>query len=224
MIVLIFERIVTDLQSSYALTAKEDFMRYLSFDIEATGLGKDCLMIEFAAIAIDAKEREVRDDLKFHSYITCPSFEELKPALDPWVVENNEKLIEKAHQEGATLEQFKEDLSQFINNPRVKNFFDNKRIVLFGKSINAIDLPFMNRDLGWEWMRQNFSHRTFDFTSYCFGLVDMGLLPKGMESGSKLMDFMGMGDVAHTALEDAINTAKMYFYTLDMIDQEKSEA
>ena len=43
------------------------------------------------------------------------------------------------------------------------------------------------------------------------GLMDMGLLGKGMDSGSKLMEFLGMGEVCHTALEDAINTAKMYF-------------
>ncbi len=196
-------------------------MRYLSFDIEATGLKEDCYLIEFAAVPIDAETREIRDDLTFHTFVSCPTFESLKENLDPWVIENNEELINKANKTGVTLEGFKEKLSGYLNDPRVKDFFESKKVVLFGKSINAIDLPFMNRDLGWDWMRDNFSHRTFDFTTFCYGLVDMGVLPQGMESGSKLMEFLGMGEVAHTALEDAVNTAKMYFHSLDLIDRER---
>ena len=43
----------------------------------------------------------------------------------------------------------------------------------------------------------------------------MGLLEPGMDSGNKLMEYFKMGDVAHTALEDAVNTAQMYFHLLD---------
>jgi len=33
-------------------------MKYLSFDIEATGLAEHCLMIEFAMVPFDADARE----------------------------------------------------------------------------------------------------------------------------------------------------------------------
>ncbi|MCB9093729.1 MAG: 3'-5' exoribonuclease [Halobacteriovoraceae bacterium] len=189
--------------------------KYLSIDIEATGLKENCYMIEFAAVAIDAHTKIIDENISFHSYIRCPSFEDLKPSLDQWVIENNKELITEAHSHGLPLSQFKKNFETFLENDEVKNFFGKEKIILFGKSMNAIDLPFMNRDLGWEWMRTYFSHRVLDFTSTCYSFVDIGILPQGMESGSALMKHFGMGEVAHTALEDAINTAKMYFRILE---------
>jgi DNA polymerase III epsilon subunit-like protein len=40
----------------------------------------------------------------------------------------------------------------------------------------------------------------------------------GYDSGTPLMNYFGMGEVAHTALEDAVNTAKLYMKLLDMIE------
>lgn len=190
-------------------------MKYLSFDIEATGLHEDCLMIEFAMIPFDTQFLRLEDKLARSFYISCPSFEELSPNLDPWVREHNEKIIRKAHQDGLLMSEFKETLKKYLESPEVKEYFGNQKIVLFGKSMNAIDLPFMNRDLGWEFMRKYFHHRVMDFSSFCYGAMDLGLLPEGMDSGSRLMNFLGMGEVAHTALEDARNTAIMYFKVLE---------
>jgi DNA polymerase-3 subunit epsilon len=195
-------------------------MKYLSFDIEATGLKEDCLMIEFAAVPFDVEQRCIRDDLTFHSFIKCPSFEELEGKIDPWVAENMRGVIEQASRSDINLSDFKINFGSYLNDPRVREFFGDRKIVLFGKSLNAIDLPFMNRDLGWDWMRENFYHRTFDFSAFCYGLIEMKVLPEGMDSGTKLMDFLGMGDVAHTALEDAINTARMLFDTLDLYERD----
>ncbi len=191
-------------------------MRYLSFDLEATGLEQNDLIIEFACLPIDIKEKALLEELSFHRFIQCPSFDELKPKLNPWVVKNNETLIKKAHLEGETLENFKVSFESYLNQSEIKKFFNNQPIVLFGKSINAIDLPFLNRDLGWEFMRKYFSHRVLDLSSISYSFMDKGLLPPGSESGSKLMNFLKMGEVAHTALEDSINTAKMYFKILDI--------
>lgn len=191
-------------------------MKYLSFDLEATGLDQDCLIIEFAAVPIDADKKLIDEKNSFHTYVQCPSFESIEASLNPWVRENNKELIIKAHSEGVPLQQFKESLEKYLESPKVKEFFNNERIVLFGKSVNAIDLPFMTRDLGWEWMRKHFSHRVLDFSSFCYGMIDAKKLEPGMESGSKLMDHLNMGEVAHTALADAVNTAKMYFEVLDL--------
>jgi len=67
---------------------------------------------------------------------------------EPWVIENNETLINKANTEGVSQEEFKSILETYLESEEVKKYFGNERIVLFGKSISAIDLPFMNRDLG----------------------------------------------------------------------------
>ncbi len=193
-------------------------MKYLSFDIEATGLAEDDLIIEFALIPFCTESGKLEESLSWHTYVSCPSFEELKPRLDQWVIDHNKELIDKAHAEGLPLERFKNEFEAWLNSSEVKEYFKDqplKKIVLFGKSLNAIDLPFLNRDLGWNFMREYFHHQVLDLSSTVISLVDMGKLPKECLSGSGLMKHMGMGDVAHTALEDAVNTAKMYLKLLE---------
>lgn len=185
-------------------------MKYLSFDLEATGLRENDLIIEFACLPFSTKENEIKKELSFHKFIKCPSFEELKADLDPWVVENNESLIRKANKDGLEISSFKEEFQDYLNSPVVKSYFEGEKITLFGKSMAAIDLPFLNRDLGWNWMRDNFEHRQLDLSSVAYNLIDLGFLPEACKSGSALMKELGLGDVAHTALEDAINTAEMY--------------
>lgn len=185
-------------------------MKYLSFDLEATGLRESDLIIEFAAIAFDAETSTIEEDLSFHCFVKCPSFEELKGSLDPWVIENNETLISKAHSEGLEISDFKEKLRNYVESPEMKKYFNNQKITLFGKSMAAIDLPFLNRDLGWDFMRKYFEHRQLDLSSVAYNMIDLKYMPQKCTSGSELMRELGFGEVAHTALADAINTAKMY--------------
>lgn len=191
-------------------------MKYLSFDLEATGLQEHDLIIEFACVPMDSGARKILNSSTFHTYVKCPSLQVLKPKLSDWVIQNNEGLINEAHKNGLEINAFRDAFQNYLESQKIKDFFNNEPIVLFGKSINAIDLPFMNRDLGWEWMGKYFSHRTLDFSGVCYTLMDTGVLPAGMESGSKIMEFLNMGDVAHTALEDAVNTAEMYFKVLEL--------
>lgn len=186
-------------------------MRYLSIDIEATGLNPNDLMIEFAAVPVDAQKKMILEDESFHCYIKCPRFEELKPNLNEWVIKHNKELIEKAHHEGLTSLDFKKELTKYLNSETLKDFFANKKIVFLGKSLSAIDIPFLTRDLGKDFMDQYFSHRTLDVTSVTYSYIDAQKLPQKTESGSELMKHFNMGEVAHTAKEDAINTAKLYF-------------
>lgn len=190
-------------------------MKYLSIDLEATGLGENCQIIEFAMVPFDTKLKRLEDNLARTMYIHCPSFEDLRDTLDPWVREHNEKIIRKAHSEGLMMSEFKETLRKYFESPEVRSYFENQKIVLFGKSMTAIDLPFMTRDLGWDFMRKYFHHRNLDLSGIGYGLIDLGLLPMGMDSGSNMMNYLNMGEVAHTALEDARNTAIMYLKLLD---------
>lgn len=185
-------------------------MKYLSIDLEATGLRETDLIIEFAACGFSLENTEFQEDLKFHRYIKCPSFKELKPTLDPWVIENNESLIHKAHDSGQSLAQFKQELEEFLSSKPVIKFFENQKIIIFGKSLNAIDLPFLNRDLGWNFMRKYFNHQVLDLSSVVMSLTDFNFLPENCRSGSGLMKHFNLGEVAHTAMDDAVNTAKMY--------------
>ncbi len=196
-------------------------MKYLSIDIEATGLMPEDLIIEFAAVPFCSKESKIEDKLTFHHYIKCPSFEELRPNLNPWVIDHNKKLIEKSHAEGITLESFREGLAAYLTSEKIINYFGkNNQITLFGKSLSAIDLPFLSRDLGHEFMRNHFQHRQLDLTSVAYQLIDMNYIPEECSSGTGLMKFLKMGDVCHTALEDALNTAKMYLKILELFKRQ----
>lgn len=189
-------------------------MRYLSIDIEATGLAEDDLIIEFAAIPFCTKMKTIEEGMGLSFYVKCPSFKELKPKLCQWVIDHNQDLISKASQVGVTQEEFKAKLSAYLQSHNIKSYFKNEKITLLGKSLNAIDLPFLNRDLGWDFMREHFNHRQQDVSSVAYSMIDMGLLPENCESGSELMKYLGMGSVCHTALEDARNTALMYLKLL----------
>ena len=114
---------------------------------------------------------------------------------------------------------FREELETYLGRKEVKDYFKNDRnekIILFGKSMNAIDLPFLTRDLSWEFMRKFFHHRVLDLSSTANTLIDMNFIPKECSSGSYLMKYLGMGEVKHTALEDARNTALMYLKLIEM--------
>lgn len=190
-------------------------MKYLSFDLEATGLRESDLIIEFAMVPFCTESKEINYDLQKHFFVKCPSFDELKPNLDQWVIDHNEELITKAAQTGLSQDDFKQTMIDYLESDEVKNYFNNSKITLFGKSMSAIDLPFLNRDLGWDFMRKYFEHRQLDLSSTAYTLIDLGVMPPECTSGSALMKYLEMGDVAHTALEDAINTAKMYLKILE---------
>lgn len=200
-------------------------MKYLSIDLEATGLNQNDYIIEFGMIPFCTETKTVEEKLARNYFIQCPSFESLKDQLDPWVIEHNEGLIKKAHSEGISLLSLKKEITNYLNLPEVKDYFKllpKEKIVLFGKSMNAIDLPFLTRDLGWEFMRSNFHHRDLDLSSTAQTLIDLEFLPAKCSSGSELMSFLGFGAVEHTALADAKNTALMYLKIMDLFKKAKA--
>lgn len=191
-------------------------MKYLSLDIEATGLEPHDLIIELAFVPFDTSTKKIEHQMGKHFYIKCPSFDELKPKLNEWVIEHNKELIEKAHTQGLATKEVKEEWEKYLKSPDVVNYFNKEKIILFGKSMNSIDLPFIKRDFGDKFFDQYFSHKILDMSSIAFSLIDLGLLPQDAHSSSNLMAQFQMGEVAHTALEDAVNMAKIY---LSMIEK-----
>jgi DNA polymerase-3 subunit epsilon len=167
-------------------------------------------------VPVDATNSSIEMPLAKHFFIKCPTYEELLPKLESWVAQHNKTLIRQASKEGIPLVKFKEEMISYLESPAIRNYFHKEKILILGKSLNAIDLPFLNRDLGWDFMRKYFSHRQLDVTSATLKAIDQKLLPSECISGSKLMNFFNMGSVAHTALEDAISTAQIYFKLLSL--------
>ena len=138
--------------------------------------------------------------------------------MDEWVIENNESLINKAHSQGISISNFKSELIKYLELPEVKTYFNlpEQKITILGKSLNAIDLPFLNRDLGWNFMRKYFNHQVLDVSSVVMALIDTKSIPNECRSGSFLSNFLSLGEVDHTALADAIQTAEIYFKLLEI--------
>ncbi len=194
-------------------------MRYLSLDLESTGLNENDKIIEFATVPFCTEKGVVETSLKFHTLVKCPSFEQLLPNLSPWVRENNENLIRRAHNIGAEKDRFKLDFTLYLQSKEIQQYFylsKENKIVLCGKSMSAIDLPFLNREFGWDYMRRYFHHQNLDISCIARFMVDTKKLPPGCISGESLMKYFDMGEVNHTALGDAINVAKLYLSMIQL--------
>src|SRR5210317_2054829 len=98
-------------------------MKYLSIDLEATGLGQNDYIIEFGMVPFCTEMNNIEMNLARNYFIQCPSFDDLRPGLDPWVVEHNEGLIKKAHAEGLTMDSFKEELQAYLESAQVREYF-----------------------------------------------------------------------------------------------------
>lgn len=193
--------------------------KYLSIDIESTGLNDDDFIIEFGAVPVDILNEEIRDDLKFHAYLKCPSYEYLKDSLSEFVKKHNKGLIQKAHADGLEKELFLKEFVNYLHSPQVTEYFNNKKPTLLGKSLSALDLPMLERDFGRStFTRKYFHHRVLDVSSVAKSCVDSGVLPEGCESSTKLAQHFNLGgDVQHTAIEDSIDVAKMYMKIIKLM-------
>ncbi|MEK6625405.1 MAG: hypothetical protein AABY86_10575, partial [Bdellovibrionota bacterium] len=94
-------------------------MRYLSIDLEATGLREHDSIIEFAMAPFCTIDKTIATTLCRSVYVKCESFDSLKSTLDPWVIEHNEKLIRCAHSEGLSLIDLQKFLFDYLTSPEI---------------------------------------------------------------------------------------------------------
>jgi hypothetical protein len=198
--------------------------KYLSIDTEATGLTEECVLIQLAFVPIDTEKKVVARELGIEWLVHCKSFEELKPSLNSWVVENNEELIRDAHAKGVDHPTLTKEVTAYLQSPGIKAFFGDSRPIFLGKSLSALDIPLLTRTFSPDFMRKFFHHHTLDVTCVARALVDSGLLPSGTESSGKLMKHFGLREEpAHTALSDALDMAEIYLKILELLKPIKKE-
>jgi oligoribonuclease (3'-5' exoribonuclease) len=199
--------------------------KYLSIDTETTGLHLDCHLIQVAFLPVDSEAAKVDLSLGKEVLISCPSFEELKPSLNSWVIDHNETLIRKAHAEGIDPSHFKTWVTSYFADPKIKAFFGNDKPPLLGKSLSALDIPVLTRYLGKDTMDRYFHHHTVDITSVARSLVDATLLPKGSEGTTRLVQFFQMKSAArHTAMSDAVDMAEIYLKIVQFLKSHRKPA
>ncbi len=195
--------------------------RYLSLDTEATGLEVDCYLIQLALVPVDGLSKTIFTEWGKEVLIQCPSFEELKPKLNPWVLEHNEDLIRKAHREGISPADFKKWMENYLSAPEIKAYFKNERPTLLGKSMSALDIPVLTRYLGKDFMEKYFHHHTLDLTCVARFLSETGKLPTGCYTTSKLLQHFKIRQKAeHTALSDASDMGQVYFKLLELLQRD----
>ncbi len=192
--------------------------RYLSIDTEATGLTEECVLIQLAFVPIDTETKKVVREMGVEWLVQCKSFEELKPTLNPWVIENNEELIREAHEKGVPPKDLIPLVHKYLTSAEMKAFFRDNRPIFLGKSLSALDIPLLTRTFGADFMREHFHHHTLDVTCVARALVDAGALPPGTESSSKIMKHFGVREEPeHTALADALDMAEIYLKLLTLM-------
>jgi oligoribonuclease (3'-5' exoribonuclease) len=192
--------------------------KYLSIDTEATGLEEDTHLIQLAFVPVDPERGIIGDEMGWETLVKCPSFEELKPRLNPWVIEHNEGLIRNAHAGGIEPSALKAAVQSYMERDAVKQFFGGDRPPFLGKSLSALDIPLMQRYLGRTFMDKYFHHHTLDVTCIARAMVDGGLLPKGCESTTKLLTHFQIRELSnHTALSDAHDMAVVYLKLLEVL-------
>ncbi len=195
-------------------------MCYLSLDTEATGLGKNSLLIHIALVPLDVNNLIVKENLSWSRLIRIPSYDDLLPSLNNWVRKNLKSLIEKAHKDGIPLDECRDDLVSYLSSQELKDFLNGEQPVLLGKSLSALDIPLLNKSFGLEFMQKYFHHHTIDITSIARYLCDASLIPKNTFSTTKVMNYFNIRkDPTHDALTDAIDMAKIY---LKMIQLKKT--
>lgn len=191
---------------------------YLSIDTEATGLREGNYLTQLAMVPLDTARGKVFTELGREWLVQCPSYEELEPKLDEWNRKHNKTLIQQAHKEGVVPGELPILVNQYLTSPEVKAIFGEKRPVILGKSLSALDIPILKRYLGWDLYEKLFHHHTLDVTCLTRGLVDAGLLPPGCESTTKLVQHYGIREEStHTALNDALDMANIYLKIIESL-------
>lgn len=192
--------------------------RYFSIDTEATGLEEDSYLIQFAIVPVSASDKKVYEQLGREVWVRCPSFEELKPKLNAWVLEHNESLIRTAHEKGISPYEFAKWMSQYLSSSDIQEFSKGERLPLLGKSLSALDVPLLTRYLGKPYMEKHFHHHTIDVTSIARFLVDSKHFPSDTASTSKLLPHLGIRSIpSHTALSDAVDMGNAYLRMVEKL-------
>jgi len=181
-------------------------MRYISIDLETTGLDIDnCEILEFGAVLDDLKNKQALKSLpRFHCYFVQTIYKG-----EPFAMAMHSKIFDRiaAREEGYTyISPLKLGYSfkKFLINNNYEMQNDKVTINVAGKNFAAFDLQFLNRytDLN---KHVKIRHRIID--------PAMLFIENGDEKLPSLEDCKKRAglpeEVAHNAIDDAIDVIKL---------------
>lgn len=171
-------------------------MRYLSIDIETTGLNEEKHQIlEFAAVLAETTNDTLVEDLPF--FHTRIFWSEL--IGDPIALAMNANLIKEMPKKREPGYLFISELGQEFLNWLSKYIKEDDKISIGGKNFGSFDRRFLNKVVMWNWKK--FHHRYLD-PAICFYNQKDAVLP----DISTCIERAGIDwdkNKLHNALEDA---------------------
>lgn len=181
-------------------------MRYCSIDIETAGLGRDCSLLEFGAVIDDLANPQPLEELpKFHTYILNERI-----VGEPYALAMHKTILERiARQEEPWSYLLPNNLQWVFSHFLATNGYEAKtkgkpvEITVAGKNFATFDKDWLE-PLFKETVR--FHRRVIDPSILYLRLGEDKTLPASKEC----MERSGLsGEVAHTALEDALMVVKL---------------
>jgi len=197
-------------------------MLYCSIDIETTGLNpKTCDIVQFAAIIDDLSNPQPLEKLpKFQTHFAQPTYtgEPYALGMHPQIF----KKIADAQKKRIEENEFGDRFMNILDLPSAfKNFLTQNgvpedpksgrvRITMAGKNVAMFDLPFLNKKLKKHWGDITILHRVIDPAILYYQPGD-----KNLPDSATCLERAGYaGEVAHTALEDALMVVKLVRHKL----------
>lgn len=166
-------------------------MKYVSLDLETTGLDKECAVIEVAVVLEDTDNPSVPvEDLPHRSWLVRPA----QMFFANWIaMEMNHELLKEAHEKGVDAARVWSDLESTLHG---WGFDTQNRGNLAGKNVAGFDRKFLPPEID-----RYFHHRCIDPGSV---MIDWS---RARVPG--MHDLLGEGNVSHRALDDARDVVRI---------------
>ncbi|SMF26328.1 hypothetical protein [Pseudobacteriovorax antillogorgiicola] len=203
-----------------------------SFDLESSGLHAEVgqpYLLEFAMIPMSLKSMSLIQK-PFHVYLKCPSVDEMKAQgkISDFVLGNQNlmQVAKKAHKEGIGVDEAKDKIIRYLDEFKIDSNDKNLRpkAVILSKSTGGLDRRLIGEVFGDPWVEELFTHQMIDITSNANFVLHAQLGIIETRSPKKLVaHLLGKDDVAHTALQDAIDMGHVYLELVKRVSAIRQE-
>lgn len=201
-------------------------MKYVSIDLETTGLNPEtCQIVEFAAVLDDLENPKPIEQLpKFQAYIVTDAvavYHQLGEVYtgEPYALSMHSAIFRRIAKRESGFQYLERDVlmkefrkflvaNNWMPKPEISGRTDLEHgkinITAAGKNFGVFDLPFLKKHV-WDWDNIQFEHRVIDPAMFFLTPQD-----QKVPDSATCLKRAGLDDVvAHTALEDALMVVRL---------------